>query len=136
MPRNPANCHEPGHASQAIGTWDGVIRVSTGRVATCQAATLGHGSGERAYLELEVSDNGCGMPLEMQSKVFDPFFTTRSAGHGLGLAVVQGIVRNLGGTIHLASEPGRGTTLRILLPSAAAADEYGRAGWNPGRAHT
>jgi CheY-like chemotaxis protein len=49
--------------------------------------------------------------------VIDPFFTTKSAGHGLGLSVVQGIVRVLGGAIQLESEPGRGTTFRILLPS-------------------
>jgi CheY-like chemotaxis protein len=59
----------------------------------------------------------------MQSKVFDPFFTTRSAGHGLGLAVVQGLVRNLGGTIHLASEPGKGATFRILMPCVPASAE-------------
>jgi CheY-like chemotaxis protein len=79
---------------------------------------------------LEVSDNGCGMSREMQAKVFDPFFTTRSAGHGLGLAVVQGIVRNLGGTIQLASELGQGTTFRILLPcmSTEAGEATGSAG--------
>jgi nitrogen-specific signal transduction histidine kinase/CheY-like chemotaxis protein len=110
------------NASQAIGNRDGVIRVRTGRVAA--AAALGHGSAERDYLELEVSDNGCGMLQEIQPKVFDPFFTTQSAGHGLGLAVVQGIIRNLGGTIQLASEPGKGTTFRILLSCApGAADE-------------
>jgi CheY-like chemotaxis protein len=53
---------------------------------------------------------------EVQTKVFDPFFTTKSAGHGLGLAVVDGIVRSLRGKIHLASEPGKGTTFQILLP--------------------
>ena len=110
------------NASQAIGTRDGVIRVSTRCVAAVQPALV-HASAERSRLELEVSDHGCGMPLQMQSKMFDPFFTTRSAGHGLGLAVVQGIVRNLGGTIHLASEPGRGTTFRILLPSAPVGAE-------------
>jgi CheY-like chemotaxis protein len=95
--------------------------VSTGRVAAAQAGGLANGGAERDYLELDVSDNGCGMSQEMQSKVFDPFFTTLSAGHGLGLAVVQGIVRNLGGTIHLTSEPGKGTTFRILIPCAPTA---------------
>jgi CheY-like chemotaxis protein len=72
------------------------------------------------YVLLEVSDTGGGMSPETQARVFDPFFTTKSAGHGLGLAVVQGIVRHVGGAIHLASAPGRGTTVQILLPRAEA----------------
>jgi PAS domain S-box-containing protein len=111
------------NASQAIGNRDGVIRVSTQFVAAAQAEQYAHDSVERDYLELEVSDNGCGMSHGMQSKVFDPFFTTLTVGHGLGLAVVQGIVRDLGGAIHLVSEPGKGTTFRILLPCAPAAAE-------------
>jgi two-component system cell cycle sensor histidine kinase/response regulator CckA len=70
------------------------------------------------YLTLEVSDTGQGIPPEIQARVFDPFFTTKSTGHGLGLAVVHGIVRGLGGAIHVASEPGKGTTFQVLLPCA------------------
>ena len=106
------------NASDAIGDQDGVIRVITRRVTlnpesgTSSSPKLPDGE----YLQLEVSDTGCGMSPETQARVFDPFFTTKSAGRGLGLAVVQGIVRSLGGAIHLASEPGRGTTFQVLLP--------------------
>jgi two-component system, cell cycle sensor histidine kinase and response regulator CckA len=67
---------------------------------------------------LEVSDTGCGIAPDAQPKIFDPFFTTKSMGHGLGLAVVQRIVQGLGGAVQLETEPGRGATFRILLPSA------------------
>src|SRR5262249_43911492 len=106
------------NASDAIGDRDGVIRVITGRVtlkgesATAALSTLADGD----YAKLEVSDTGCGMSAETQAKVFDPFFSTKSAGRGLGLAVVKGIVRTRGGAINLTSEPGRGTTFQILLP--------------------
>jgi CheY-like chemotaxis protein len=73
---------------------------------------------EGDYLQLEVSDTGCGMSQETRSKVFDPFYSTKGAGHGLGLAVVHGIVRSFGGTIDITSEVGRGTTIQVMLPCA------------------
>jgi CheY-like chemotaxis protein len=73
---------------------------------------------EGDYVQLLVSDTGEGMSPETQARAFDPFFTTKSAGRGLGLGVVYAIVRNLGGSIRLASELGKGTTVDILLPYA------------------
>ncbi len=68
---------------------------------------------------LTVTDNGSGMRPEVKSRLFDPFFTTKGkAGTGMGLAVSFGIIRRHDGSIEVDSEPGRGTTLRILLPKA------------------
>ena len=106
------------NASEAIGDRDGVIRVTTGLVSVRRESPA-VGSDDLAsgnYVQLEVSDTGCGMTREMQASIFDPFFTTKLAGHGLGLAVVQGIVRSLKGTIRLVSAPGKGTMFQILLP--------------------
>jgi CheY-like chemotaxis protein len=58
------------------------------------------------------------LPPETQARAFGPFFTTKARGRGIGLAVVSGTVRKLGGAIQLASEPGSGTTVQILLPCA------------------
>jgi PAS domain S-box-containing protein len=106
------------NASEAIGHKDGVISIRTTQISggpDLPAGTSG------AWVQLEVADTGCGMTLEERARMFDPFFTTKSAGRGLGLAVVQGIVRSLGGVIQLDTEPGRGTTFRVLLPAAAEA---------------
>jgi len=99
------------NASEAIGGKEGVIRVATSRV-TGRLANLPTGN----YVRLEVSDTGCGMTEEVKAKIFDPFFSTKFPGRGLGLAVVQGIVRSQGGAIHLISTPGQGTTFQVLLP--------------------
>jgi signal transduction histidine kinase/ActR/RegA family two-component response regulator len=67
-----------------------------------------------------VEDNGEGMAPEVAQRVFDPFFTTRFPGRGLGLAVVHGLVRRHGGSVEVHSQIGRGTTFTIVLPAADA----------------
>jgi CheY-like chemotaxis protein len=106
------------NASEAIGEKEGVIRVATSRVTegsgsvVYKATNLPPGD----YVQLEVSDTGSGMSEEAKAKIFDPFFTTKFPGRGLGLAVVQGIVRAHGGAIHLVSAPGDGATFQVFLP--------------------
>lgn len=69
-----------------------------------------------AAVAIRVTDNGIGMPKEVQAQVFDPFFTTRPQGTGLGLAVVKSVVEKHGGRIELVSRQGTGTEVTIILP--------------------
>jgi two-component system cell cycle sensor histidine kinase/response regulator CckA len=75
------------------------------------------------YVEIVVEDHGHGIPAEILPRVFDPFFTTRNAGTGLGLSTSYSIVRRHGGHLDLSSRVGEGTTVRILLPVAGRAAE-------------
>jgi PAS domain S-box-containing protein len=108
------------NASEAIGDKQGVITVTAVQVSgdrdlvTNNATALTPGD----YLQIEVSDTGCGMTEEVQAKIFDPFFSTKFPARGLGLAVVQGIVRDLDGKINIVSAPGQGTAFQVLLPCA------------------
>jgi two-component system NtrC family sensor kinase len=72
---------------------------------------------ERNRVEIEVEDNGVGIPSELLPRLFDPFFSTKEGGSGLGLALTQQIIRDHGGEIHVASRVGRGTTFTLTVPA-------------------
>jgi signal transduction histidine kinase len=74
-------------------------------------------------VEIKVSDDGVGIPPEALRRIFDPFYTTRSGGTGLGLANVERVVRAHGGTIQVESVPNQGTTFTIRLPRKGPPDE-------------
>ena len=111
------------NASDAIGERSGVITARTGVVDVDRSylarTYLSEDLAEGQYVYVEVADTGCGMDEETKARVFDPFFTTKFTGRGLGLASALGIVRAHGGAVRVESEPGEGTTFRILLPAAA-----------------
>jgi PAS domain S-box-containing protein len=112
------------NASEAVDDGSGKVTIRTALIErtesrfSAQMQTVirpGH------YVLLEVSDNGSGMTPETLKRIFDPFFTTKFTGRGLGLAAVLGIVKSHRGDIEVVSQPGSGTTFRVLLPKAARA---------------
>jgi len=113
------------NAVEAIGEEDGAVRVRTA-VEPVSPVTdgsdgapsnvLGYELAQGQYVLIEVSDSGPGMDHLTQTQIFDPFFTTKFMGRGLGLAVVQGIVRSLRGGIRVNSAPGSGSAFQVLLP--------------------
>ncbi|MFQ5518948.1 MAG: ATP-binding protein, partial [Mariprofundus sp.] len=114
------------NASDAIGEMSGVISIATG-VMHADAAYLSQTTDQSGialdagdYVYLEVSDTGCGMSQETQQRLFEPFYTTKFTGRGLGMSAVQGIVRGHHGAMFLQSEPDKGTTFRVLFPASAA----------------
>ena len=110
------------NASESIGDNTGEVNLTTG-VIDCDDAYL---SGSRlqekpspgGFVFLEVTDTGCGMDVATQRKLFDPFFSTKFWGRGLGMAEVMGIVKGHHGAIMVESEVGKGTRIRVLFPAA------------------
>ncbi len=107
------------NASEALGDSPGDLIVSTGTMEVDSRYIL------EAYLDdaepgfyvwFEVSDTGVGMDSQTISRIFEPFFTTKFSGRGLGLAAILGIVRGHHGIIRVNSEPGQGTSVRVLFP--------------------
>jgi two-component system, cell cycle sensor histidine kinase and response regulator CckA len=110
------------NASEAIGDREGIIDIATSlaKIIRRQPGS-GRSLPEGDYVRLVVSDTGCGMSRDVQRKIFDPFFTTKVTGRGLGLAIVQGIVRRYSGFVDVKSSPNAGTRFEILLPYARRA---------------
>ena len=106
------------NASEALGGEEGIISVTLVHIRSGPEPLAENTTDllENDYLRLAVSDTGCGMTEEIRARIFDPFFTTKFAGRGLGLAAVQGIVRDHGGTINVISAPGQGSRFEVLLP--------------------
>jgi two-component system, cell cycle sensor histidine kinase and response regulator CckA len=124
------------NASEAIGDRDGVIALSAG-VTMCDQESLratepGGVLREGLYVQLEVSDTGCGMSADVRSRIFEPFFTTKFSGRGLGLAALLGIVRAHHGAIKVDSEPGKGSRFTLLFPALEDADGAGVLAPEPG----
>jgi signal transduction histidine kinase len=114
------------NASEAIGEGGGTITIRTRRPLAGRAALAEAHSppdvAENGYAVLDVVDTGHGMDEAIRARIFDPFFSTKFTGRGLGLAAVLGIVRGHGGAIRVESEPGRGSTFTVLLPAAVPVD--------------
>ncbi|MBI2922330.1 MAG: response regulator [Planctomycetes bacterium] len=113
------------NASDALRDAPGEIVVRTG-VAKPDRDGLSHSfleegavAGPCVYVEVE--DTGCGMDEATRARMFEPFYTTRFAGRGLGLSAALGIVRAHRGGIAVSSAPGQGTTVRVLFPAAGTA---------------
>lgn len=93
------------------------LRNFTGRPDRSEGATAGEGR----FVSIQISDTGQGIRPEHLTRIFDPYFTTKQSGSGLGLATVYSIIRKHQGHIEVESEPGRGTTFRFWLPAAKVA---------------
>jgi two-component system, cell cycle sensor histidine kinase and response regulator CckA len=112
------------NASEAYAHGDGVVTIRDG-VTECDQAYLTDldfpfDAAPGRYAYLEVSDAGVGMDDKTLARVFDPFFSTKFTGRGLGLAAVHGIVRGHRGLITILSSPEEGTRVRVLLPAVDA----------------
>lgn len=114
------------NAVEALPSKDGLVRISLScgdfdagaleKSRADQKADPGH------YVVLEVSDNGVGMSDDVRQRMFEPFFSTKFAGRGLGMAAVLGIVRGHRGALFVESTPHRGTTVRVLFPAGPQAE--------------
>lgn len=110
------------NASESIEEGTGLVTVTTGRVNADRAflaeTYLDDNLPEGEYVCLAVTDTGSGMDKDTQRRIFDPFFSTKFAGRGLGLAALLGIIRGHGGAMKIDSHVGEGSTFKVLFPAS------------------
>jgi signal transduction histidine kinase/CheY-like chemotaxis protein len=115
------------NASEALGAEAGSITLRTSSVVL-DAETLANAFPSQnlaagPYLTLEVVDTGCGMAPELMARIFEPFFSTKPGGQGLGLSALHGILKAHQGGLKVESEPGRGSAFRLYFPVTPASDQ-------------
>lgn len=110
------------NAIEAINHDGGNVLIKTATVTLTDpldpTAFIGVTPSPGAYVCLTVSDNGAGMASSTIEKIFDPFFSTKQRGHGLGLSVVLGVIQALHGALQVESRLGSGSTFRVYLPAS------------------
>ena len=108
------------NASEAIGEEHGDIRVSLAETTVVEGKSdkdhIGKSIPVGQYVCLEVADNGCGMDDDTRQRVFEPFYTTKFTGRGLGMSAVLGIITSHKGALQFTSQQGSGTTFKVYLP--------------------
>jgi signal transduction histidine kinase len=102
------------NAYEAMGPGGGKLRVAA---APCSEGKRG--------VKITFQDTGPGIPAELREQIFNPFFTTKESGVGLGLSIVSKIVDDHRGSIHVTSEPGKGACFQVFLPEGGSAEASG-----------
>ncbi len=107
------------NAAEAIGDAAGTVTLSASREASApDPGEDGDVPVPDAWIRIRVEDTGVGIPEQVQERIFDPFFSTKSSGRGLGLSAVRGIIRTAGGILHVRSVPDVGTRFDAWLPAS------------------
>jgi len=122
------------NARDAMGHHDGTLTVDACNVIIDESFCVSHDVPilpDGSYVQIRVSDTGCGLSPEARDHLFEPFFTTRPEGTGLGLSIVWRVVHDHRGTITVASVPNQGTTFTLYLPAVSRAEAQGRARQTP-----
>jgi PAS domain S-box-containing protein len=103
------------NAFESLDPHGGSVRVATDCFSfNRQRARQDRSEGD--YCRLVISDTGCGVAGTAQTRIFDPFYSTKSIGRGMGLALVHGVVRSMGGSVRMRPAPGGGTSFEVLFP--------------------
>jgi len=135
---NPSNIHQIlvnlcTNAFQAMENEKGILTVKLARVKVEEQDALTAGVSAETFVELLVSDTGCGIDPKIVERIFEPYFTTKHVGEGsgMGLALVHGIVQGCGGFIKVESEPGEGTTFHVYFPAIEEGPSFGEEDRKP-----
>ena len=119
------------NASEAIGQEAGSIRIRTELIELSESHINSELPGRDlkpgSFVGMRVTDSGCGMTAATAARIFDPFFSRKGAGRGLGLAATHGIIRAHGGGIRVDSAPRAGTTFTVVFPVTELSNEISEA---------